>query len=56
MKELRKAIEPIAAADKKVKKELDLCSEKANLVDLYRKVVIKETAEETKEKAKGWFK
>ena len=28
-----------------VKKELDLCSEKSNLVDLYKKVVLKQKAE-----------
>jgi len=53
MKELRQAIDPVAKADKKVKKELDLCTEKANLVDLYRKVVMKEAAQKPKDSAKG---
>lgn len=38
-----------------MKKELDLCSEKSNLVELYKKVVMN-AKEESKEKSKGWFK
>ena len=46
-KDLRDAIEKVAAKDEKVKKELEKCVEKEHLVELFKRLF--------QDKKKGWF-